>query len=168
MLQSKQLDLLLTNNNSSDKKVYIKYYLEKSLRPNHIYELIEDLFHLENVLNNNDDLFIIIKDEPNDTLIKEIKLIWEKNNIYITIINIKRLQFNILNHFLVPKHTILTDEQATQFKKKYNISNNKQIPDISRFSPVSQVLGIRPGQICKIQRISKTAITSEFYRVCSV
>ena len=41
------------------------------------------------------------------------------------------------------------------------------IPGISRFSPVSQVLGIRPGQLCEIVRPSKTSITSKFYRICS-
>ena len=43
----------------------------------------------------------------------------------------------------------------------YNIINDKQIPDISRFSPVSQVIGIRPGQVCRIDRTSKTAINTQ-------
>ena len=48
-----------------------------------------------------------------------------------------------------------------------NHLTNKQIPDISRFSPVAQLIGIRPGQICKIYRYSKTAINTDFYRVCT-
>ena len=46
------------------------------------------------------------------------------------------------------------------------IIEEKDIPDISRFSPVSQVIGIRPGNFCKIIRPSKTSIKSDFYRVC--
>jgi len=41
------------------------------------------------------------------------------------------------------------------------------MPDISRFSPVSQVLGLRPGDMCRIDRPSKTAISAPFYRICS-
>ena len=166
MYQHKQLDMLLTNE-SQTKKIYIKYNLTKPLRPNIIYEFIEDLYNLENILTLNDDLIIIIKDEPNDTLIKLLKDIWEQDNIFITIINIKRLQFNILNHSLVPPHTILDEKETIEFKKKYNITNDKQIPDISRFGPVSQVIGIRPGQICKIERNSKTAINTQYFRICS-
>ena len=82
------------------------------------------------------------------------------------IISIKRLQFNILNHTLVPKHIILNNDEREAFYKKYNIMNDKQIPEISRFDPVSQIIGIVPGEICKIIRPSKTAITSDYYRIC--
>jgi len=41
------------------------------------------------------------------------------------------------------------------------------LPDISRFGPVAQAICIRPGEICKIQRSSRSAITSDFYRICS-
>jgi DNA-directed RNA polymerase subunit H (RpoH/RPB5) len=64
----------------------------------------------------------------------------------------------------------MTDEkEIEEFIKKYNIDKkklSKSLPDISRFSPVSLVLGIRPYQICKISRDSKTAINSNFYRIC--
>ena len=44
-----------------------------------------------------------------------------------------------------------------KFLEKYNITDIKQIPTISYFSPVSQVLGIRPGDICKIERFSEVS-----------
>ena len=53
------------------------------------------------------------------------------------------------------------------FYKKYNITDDKQIPNISRFSPVSLVIGLRPGELCEITRPSRTSITSLFYRLCS-
>ena len=169
MIQTKQLDLLL-NNKDIEKKTYIKYHLAKTLRLNNIQEYIEDLYTLEKILTPKDDLVIITKDEPNDTLMRNVIDIWEHENIYVRIISIKRLQFNILKHELVPKHFILTDEkEIDQFIKRYNIDKDeikRQIPDISRFSPVSLMIGIRPGQICKIERDSKTAINSLFYRIC--
>ena len=107
-----------------------------------------------------------MKDEPKDTIRKTLLDIWEQNNTYVNIINIKRLQYNIMEHQLVPKHIVLTDEEKEEVKLKYNIMSDNDIPDISRFSPVSQVIGIRPGNFCKIIRPSKTSIKSDFYRVC--
>lgn len=165
MIQNQQLDFIVKKV-GSEKKVYVKYNIVKVLRPNNIYDSVEDLFHIENVLTKNDDLIIINKDEPNDTLQTTVKNIWLNDGMYIAIINIARLQFNILNHTLVPKHTVLSEEERNVFLEKYNITNKKMIPTISYFSPVSIVLGIRPDDICKIERFSKTAINSDFYRIC--
>jgi|TARA_Y100000389_G_C17463094_1_gene523278 DNA-directed RNA polymerase subunit H (RpoH/RPB5) len=162
-----QLDLLITNE-TSKQKVYIKYFnLEKSIRPNNIHEIIEDLFTVEQILSPDDDLIIIIKDEPNDTLQKLQRYIFEHDKIFVTVINIDRLQFNILDHSIVPKHIVLNNEMKDIIKERYNIVNDSGFPTISRFDPVSQVLGIRPGNLCEITRSSKTAITSKYYRICS-
>jgi len=172
LLETKQMDMLVENTKNG-KKTYVKYHmstssvgLAKSMRPVTIYEYIEDLYTLDEVLEKKDDLVIIMKDEPNDTIRKTQVDIWEQDGFYVNIINIKRLQYNIMNHQLVPKHTVLTIEESDEVRRKYNITNNSQIPDISRFSPVSQVIGIRPGDLCRIQRPSKTAIKADFYRVC--
>ena len=161
---NKQLDILLEK---SDKKIYIKYYLEKTLRPPNVHDIIEDLFNIEQLLSASDELTIIIKDEPNDTLQKLQKYIFEHEQIFVTIINIDRLQFNILNHTLVPQHRVITKEEEEEVKTKFNITNNENFPTISRFDPVAQVLGIRPKDVVEIIRSSKTAITSKFYRICS-
>jgi DNA-directed RNA polymerase subunit H (RpoH/RPB5) len=165
LIQTKQMDMLLKKT-TNDKSVYVKYHLAKSLRPVNIYEYIEDLFTLEEILTKKDDLIVIMKDEPNDTIRKTLTDIWEKEGIFIIVINIKRLQYNIMNHQLVPQHIVLSAEEAQEVKKKYNIIDDSQIPDISRFSPVSQVIGLRPGELCRIYRPSKTAIKAEFYRIC--
>lgn len=163
MYQNKQMDMLLEK---KDKKVYIKYHLNKTLKLGNINDYIEDLIHLDNILEAKDDIIIIIKDEPNDSLINVVNNLWLRDNVFVNVINIKRLQFNILNHTLVPKHRVLNEKETIDFKQKYNITDDSQIPDISRFSPVSQVIGIRPGQICEITRHSKTAINTLFYRRC--
>ena len=53
-----------------------------------------------------------------------------------------------------------------KIKKKFNIVNNSQLPEISRFDPVAQSLCMRPGEVCEILRPSKTAIKSPYYRIC--
>ena len=172
MYQNDQLDMLMSQNNNESikdtKKVYVKYYLGKNLRINNIMDFIDDLFTLDNVLNKNDDLIIVTKDPANDSMIKNLKQLWSSDKYYIIIFGIKNLQFNILNHDLVPPHRVLSEEEKDTIKKKYNITNDKQVPEISRFSPVSLAIGIRPGEMCEIIRPSKTAISSPFYRICSV
>jgi DNA-directed RNA polymerase I, II, and III subunit RPABC1 len=167
LTENNQLDMLLENS-TTNKKIYVKYYVTKLIKPQNIYDIVEDLFHLESILEKKDDLMIVIKDEPNDTLLENIKDIWTTDKIYISLVNIKRLQFNILKHTLVPKHTILSDDEKELFMKKYNILDNSQIPDISYFSPVSIVIGLRPDNVVKIERTSRTSITSDFYRICKI
>lgn len=166
MYKSKQLDMLLEDS-QSNKKVYIKYHLAKTLRPANIYDYIEDLFNIDDILKQTDTLIIIMKDEPNDTIRKTLKHIFERDKIFIIVFNIKRLLFNVLDHDLVPDHKVLTNEEAIEIKKKYFIKNDNELPDIDRFSPVSQAIGIRPGEICEITRNSKTSIENKFYRICS-
>lgn len=168
LVSNNLLDMIVTNE-ITNKKVYIKYFnMDKSIRPNNVHEIIESLFNIEQILNTSDELIIITKDEPNDTLQKLLRSLYEHDNIYINVINIQRLQFNILEHSLVPKHTLISDPKEIQIiKDKYNIVNNSEFPTISRFDPVSQVLGIRPGELFEIIRSSKTAIISKFYRICS-
>jgi len=171
MLQNKQLDMLLEKKEEDPatkrkNKIYIRYYLAKTLRPQNIQEIIDDLFNLEEVLTKSDTLMIIIKDDMNETMTNLLKHIWEQDGILIVIQSIKRLQFNLLEHVLVPPHRVLTKDEVNQVKKKYNIVDDAQFPDISRFDPVAQVIGIRPGQVCEIIRPSKTAINSLYYRIC--
>lgn len=172
MKTNNQLDMLLekTEENPVTKrknKVYIRYHLGKTIRPNtHLQEMIDDLFNLEQVLSKEDTLFIIVKEEVNETLMQELKHIWEKDGIFIVIENIKRLQFNILEHSLVPEHRIMSEAETAEVMKKYNITSLDLFPEISRFDPVARVICLRPGQVCHIIRPSKTSITSDYYRLC--
>jgi DNA-directed RNA polymerase subunit H (RpoH/RPB5) len=172
MKQNNQLDMLLETSDEKvtsenpKKKIYIRYYLTVRPAAKNIQEMIDDLFILTETLKKTDTLFIIIKDDPNETLINELKHIWESEGIFIVIESIKRLQFNILEHVLVPPHRVLPESEVTDVMKKYNIIDRTQFPDISRFDPVARVIGLRPGQICHIIRASKTAIEANYYRVC--
>jgi len=171
MLQNKQLDMLLekVDEDTTTKrknKIYIRYYLAKTLRPQNIQEMIDDLFNLEEILTKEDTLMIVTKDDLNETITNLLKHIWEQDGILIVVQSIKRLQFNILDHILVPPHRVLTKDEVAAIKTKYNIMDDTQFPDISRFDPVAQIIGIRPGQVCEIIRPSKTAINSYYYRIC--
>jgi len=169
MYNNKQLDLLLTKKdvNNKEKKIYVKYVLDKNvLKPNYIQDLVDDLFNIEKIITNEDDLLIITKDSPNDTINNLIKEIWETSGIYIGIMAMKTLGFNILNHSLVPPHKPMNDLEKQQVANKYNVTSDKMFPEISRYDPVAIAIGLRPKQVCEIIRSSKTAVTSMYYRIC--
>jgi DNA-directed RNA polymerase subunit H (RpoH/RPB5) len=169
MSTNKQLDMLVEKPEGERvTKMYVQYYLGKVLKEQNIQAIIEDLFNLEEepVLSKNDILCIVIKDDINETLINLLKHIWEQDGIFIIIQSLKRLQFNILNHTLVPPHRIMTLAEIETIKKKYNITDNSLFPEISRFDPVAKSIFIRPGEVCEITRPSKSAIESFYYRIC--
>lgn len=169
MHANNQLDMLLEKEQSDGRaplKIYVRYCLDKAIRSANLEEFIDDLFNLEPVLNKDDTLFIIQKDEINDPITNSLKQIWENDGIFIVVESIKRLQFNVLKHSLVPAHSIVPESDVEDIMRKYNISDKSEFPEISRFEPVAKAIGIRPGQLCHIIRPSKTAVTTDYYRLC--
>lgn len=148
------------------EKMYIHYYSDGKISQSKIQNLIDDLFITEEVLSQNDGLFIITENDPNETINNFIHHIWEKDGIFVIVQSIKRLQLNILKHELQPKFKILSKKETDDVKVKYNIMNDSNWPEISRFDPVCKSTFIRPGQIFEIARPSKTALVSNYYRMC--
>jgi DNA-directed RNA polymerase subunit H (RpoH/RPB5) len=165
MYKSGQLDMLLENLDSNIK-TYVKFHHEKAVTSKKLDEYIEDLFVTENILSPKDNLVIITKDGANDTMIATIKNKWDSDGIYVSVRGIKTLQFNIFEHMYVPPHTLLSKEEESSFRTKYNIIRDDMIPEISRNDPVALALMMRPGEVCSIERSSKMAITGNFYRIC--
>jgi DNA-directed RNA polymerase subunit H (RpoH/RPB5) len=176
-----QLDMILEKKSSEIKeqpeekesttessvKIYVKYYLTKSLRPNNLQEIIDDLFMVEEVLTKRDNLLVVVKDEVNETMMSAVKHIWETEKVFVILYPLKRLLFNILNHTLVPFHRVLSEAEKISIKTKYNITDDNEFPEINRFTdPVALAIGIRPGEVCEITRPSKTAISAPYYRIC--
>jgi DNA-directed RNA polymerase subunit H (RpoH/RPB5) len=188
MYAHKQLDMLVETKSSSkeskggkqNKKAYVKFHLEKMLSTGHINDLIEDLYVLgaggeigglgistnanDTVLTEKDMLVIVTKQEVK-TMNQYLNQLFLQGR-FIVLLSLDRLQFNILNHQYVPPHTILSKEERDEMMKKYNVGDTSQLPDISRYDPVALAIGMRPGDVCKIDRPSKSAIHSTYYRVC--
>jgi DNA-directed RNA polymerase subunit H len=157
---------LLLDKKDKSKKIYVKYYIKTKMSPSELRNLSDEFFvEPDPILTKNDDLMIITKDDPNDSTTEMMDLLWTEG-IFITIVGLKRLQFNILNHVQVPPHRILSKEEETVIMNKYNIKSLADFPSISRYDPVAIMIGLRPNMICEIERKSKTAIKSIYYRAC--
>jgi DNA-directed RNA polymerase subunit H (RpoH/RPB5) len=171
MLSNEQLDMLVQRKSEDSvgkpQKTYIKYYLQsKQIRPQTLDDIIEDLYLVENILTKDDTLIIIIEDEPNDTIIAKLNYLYNTSGIFIVIHNIKRLQFNILQHKLVPNMSILSKKEVEELMQKFNLKTVNQLPEIGRFDPQALALSMRPGDVCQINRDSVTSIEYDYYRVC--
>lgn len=166
MFNNDQLDMLLTHKENG-KKTYIKYYTNGGqLHVRKMTEMIDELYNIENVLTKDDDFIIVYEDDPNDTIVTDLKYLYDNEGIFVVVHNIKRLQFNILEHSLVPECRKLNAVETSDLMKKYNLSKLSQLPEVSRFDPQSLAICLRPGQVCEYKRQSNTAITTNYYRVC--
>ena len=110
MSANKQLDLLLENPKNK-KKIFIKYHLGTKLRNNHIYDYIEELYNIDEILTKDDDLIIITKEKVNDNLKKFVDILYKKDNYYINVYNYTDYLFNILDSELQPKFKVLNESE---------------------------------------------------------
>ena len=134
MNKNDQLDMLVTHKISPDKKVHVKYHLpekQKQISKTVLNDTIDDLFRTEKTLTTDDSLIIIMDDEPNDSNISRMNYLYDHDGYFVVMHNIKRLQYNITEHSLVPKMTILSSEEVMTLMKEKNLANLSQIQEIS-------------------------------------
>ena len=166
MLSNNQLDMLVSDDDTQ-RKAYVKFYVDaKQFRPQVLDEIIEDLFLVETVLTKRDTLVVVIDAEPNDTMIEKMKYLLAHSGIFVVVHNIRRLQFNVLEHRLVPPVRVLSEGEAAELCAHYNLKSVVQLPEISRFDPQALAILLRPGQVCAIERDSATALKTMYYRAC--
>ena len=76
---------------------------------------------------------------------------------------IKKIPDVAPDHIYVPKHEIMTKNDAEEVLKKFNCTPT-QLPLIFVNDPAIVGLGVKPGDMIKITRKSGTAGVSFYYR----
>ena len=174
MIANNQLDMLVQHK-ENNKKTYVKYVLNsnsisKSVKTPIIDEYIDDLYNIEQLLTKQDTLIIIVGDDPNDTVLNYLKHLYNTTGVFVVVQTVRRLQFNILEHKLVPQMYILNDEELKTMRKTYNIGESERLamklPEISRFDPQAVAMCMRPGNVGVFDRKSVTAIHYDYFRIC--
>ncbi len=170
MNSNDSLNMLLSHN-ESDKKVYVEYFSQgdkksSSFNKKHLDDLVDRRFEIDLTIEKKDTLIVVVEDEPNEGLVTRMKQIYEQDNVFVVVHNIDRLQYNILDHSMVPRGHTLNKDESTNMMKKYNIKNNLQLPEISRFDPQALALCLKPNEICEFDRKSLTAVSTKYYRIC--
>jgi len=161
MYSTSTMDMIMEN---GDKRVYVRYFMGKMIRPANIRELVDDL--MNDTIKKSDTIIFVSMEDINDTIREFVKQLWSEEGIFVIPLSVKRLQFNVLEHDIVPHHEIIDEEEIKDIMTKYKIRDYSLLPEISRFDPVALSLGMRPNDICKIIRPSKTAVSANYYRFC--
>lgn len=74
------------------------------------------------------------------------------------------MSFEVKKHHFVPKHSKAGDSEAKMVLEKYKITA-KSLPKILKDDPAIAHLEAKIGEVIKIERESKTAGNSVYYRV---
>jgi DNA-directed RNA polymerase subunit H (RpoH/RPB5) len=165
-----QLDMIMSHTNGST--IYVHYHIgdarfsERTLSSicSNLYEPSPD--DPTPTLNTNDVLMIILMDDVSESLTNHLIRIYDRYNYFVIPRSIDQLQFNILQHTLVPKHTLMCSDEVEKMIRKYHCTL-EQLPTISRFDPVAKAICLRPTQVCEILRGSNNAVQSLYHRVCT-
>ena len=72
--------------------------------------------------------------------------------------------FNILDHVLVPKFRILSEEEKNRVLENYGTTPNK-LPKIMQSDPVVKKLDAKKGDLLEIRRKSEVAGEYVYYRI---
>ena len=75
----------------------------------------------------------------------------------------KKKKVLVPDHLYVPRHEIISKEEAEEVLKRYNCTPT-ELPLIYATDPAIVGLGVRPGDMIKIYRHSPTAGESIYYR----
>jgi len=70
---------------------------------------------------------------------------------------------NVLEHELVPKHVLLSREEAARILRRMGVSPH-QLPWILASDPVAKAIGAKPGDVVMVIRGSPTAGVSVAFR----
>ena len=174
------LDIFLEKpiDNKSDKsksetteKIYVKYRMDSKFKGT--ASLTAQILEIyEKHLSTKDTLIILnlghitmkigVKDKVDEEYVNDLLI---KKNYFVQVYGLENFKFNVSKHQFVPKHIILTKQEAQEVIKKYDCSYSN-IPTIKRDDVQAKYLGLRPKQICKIIVENVSSGVTEKYRYC--
>ena len=155
-------------------KVIVKYRLdEKFKKSDKLHEQINELFK-KNKLNPETDCLIMMnikriylkpgeKDNTVQTFVN--KCLAEKK--FVQFFGLENFMFNISKHIFVPRHIILKSNEVREMLTFYN-TKLEHIPVIKREDQMAKYIGLRPGQVVKINSYNASTGISETYRRCVI
>merc|ERR1719263_2587443 len=95
---------------------------------------------------------VVIKKEITNHANRSMKIL--KPDLIFDVFGQQELIINIMEHILVPRHILLSNEEKKQLLEKYSVKES-QLPRIQKSDAVSRYLGLERGQIVKIIRNSE-------------
>jgi DNA-directed RNA polymerase subunit H (RpoH/RPB5) len=173
MFVNNQLNLLL-NHTKTQAKVLVYYHASplnvskaaKQLKADTLDKVLEEVMEGEGTLTRADTLVVMMEEEPNESILKHVRFLYDKKGVFVVLRHLKRLMFNLLDHVLIPPVRVLDDAETEALKAEHHLAALQHLPEIARFDPLALALLLRPGQVIRCVRGSQTALEHEFFRVC--
>ena len=107
---------------------------------------------------NNKKIIIVGKISP------KIKQTIDQQYPNTEVFSINELLANKVDHILVPKHILLSEEESNEVISAYN-ARKKDMPKILKTDPIARYYNMPVGRVCKIIRNSETSGECPFYRL---
>jgi DNA-directed RNA polymerase subunit H (RpoH/RPB5) len=154
----------------------ILYALSKNLRKNIINELKEKLKDGDNIKDftnkygGKNNIILVFNNESISTAVKsqlnKYDKIFQKNGGHLQYFSSQQLMFNPTKHEYVPKHTKLTEEEVKEFMKEYLTRSKLHMHTILQNDPIAKWIGLKHGDIVRIDRYNENSGESFSYRSC--
>jgi len=159
-LEGNKINITAYKDESELNGIYVNYILNsKTFNKKDLQNL--RTFIDENYPTKKMTVLIIVQDKPTPQIAKE--LLNDEYNLYEIFLT-KMLMFNITHHHIVPKHTILNEEDSKKILDSFDATKN-QLPKLLSTDPVAKYYGMKSGDICKIIRNSPMTGESIYYRI---
>jgi len=149
------------------------FALTKRLRKSVIDELKESEDNINSFVKKYNNKLNIILIFSNDTisspLISQLnkydKILQKKGGI-LQYFQIKNLLYNPTKHEMVPEHIKLSPEESIKIMEKYMIKSKLHMPMILHTDIIAKWLGLKQGDIVKINRYNENSGLCYYYRCC--
>jgi DNA-directed RNA polymerase I, II, and III subunit RPABC1 len=128
--------------------IFVKFILARRIKPTAIKACIDEIRNLYPQAKSM-EVVLVLKIEPNHSIYKIEKEKSERDNS-VQIMHCKQLQMNVTKHFLVPKHTRISEEEATELMRTYNLVSRQQLPLLLKDDPVARYYNYKSGDIISI------------------
>ena len=159
-LEENQINIVALHQSSNLKGIYVHHILEtKTFSKKDLLNL--KLFMDENYPTKEMTVIIITQDKPTPQIAKE--LLNDEFKLYEVFLT-KMLMFNITHHELIPKHVVLTEEEAKKVIDDFDATKS-QLPKLLPTDPIAKYYGMKTGTVCKIVRNSQMTGESIYYRI---
>ena len=116
------------------------------------------------VENHKNHFIILVFKSINRKTIQKIHLVQDNVEIFLE----KELMINLIDHELLPKNLVkLSPDEKNKVFDEY-LCTGDQLPRMLNSDPLAKYYNLKPGDVCKITRYSKTAGFIPFYRIVIV
>lgn len=157
MFSKNELKFLISEENQPE--LYIHYNLSsKNFGKTDLKSVYKNA--ISQIKNEDHKIYIIIYDKITASIEKDLDTSFKNVEIFTS----SFLCINKTKHYTVPKHELLTKEEAEEVFKTYNASK-KQMPIILKSDPISKYYNFSIGDLIKITRFNKNTGKSFSYRI---